>query len=96
MSQELLTTVTTFWPFVVMGLMFYFLLYRPQKTEQKKRSEMLDSLKEGTKVITIGGILGETTKVHDDKLTLKIADHVEIKVIKGAVGHLQGAPAVKK
>ena len=45
-------------PFILMAAIFYFMLWRPQKQEQKKRKEMLDSLKRGDKVITIGGMYG--------------------------------------
>ena len=43
-------------PFILMAAIFYFMLWRPQKQEQKKRKEMLDSLKRGDKIITIGGM----------------------------------------
>ena len=86
---DMMSMINTIWPFLVMGLMFYFLLYRPQKKEQNKRQTMLGSLKVGTRIVTIGGIMGEITKIHDDRITLKVADNVEIKIIKSAVGHLQ-------
>ena len=43
------------WPFILMGVIFYFMIYRPQKRDQKKRANMLDSLKVGTRIVTIGG-----------------------------------------
>lgn len=42
------------WPFILMGVIFYVMIYRPQKRDQKKRTEMLDSLKVGTNIVTIG------------------------------------------
>jgi preprotein translocase subunit YajC len=81
--------ISAAWPFVIMAALFYFMLYRPQKNEQKKRATMLNSLKVGSKVITIGGIYGEITKIHDDKITLKIADNVEIRILRSAVGNPQ-------
>ena len=95
MSNNFMGTVTTIWPLVLMGLLFYFMLYRPQKKQQKQRSDMLNSLKEGSKVVTIGGIIGEITKIHDDKITLKVAENFEMQFIKSAVGHLRETSAKK-
>ena len=95
MSTNFMGTVTTIWPLVLMGLLFYFMLNRPQKKQQKQRSDMLNSLKEGSKVVTVGGIIGEITKIHDDKITLKVAENVEMQFLKSAVGHLKEA-SVKK
>ena len=44
--------INAIWPFILMGGIFYFMLYRPQKQEQQKRQRMLDSLKKGDKVVT--------------------------------------------
>ncbi len=74
------------WPFVLMAAIFYLLIYRPQKRDQKKRVEMLESLKVGTRIVTIGGIYGEITKVMDDRLRIKVAEGVEIRIRKTAVG----------
>ena len=62
MSPEMLGT----WgPIVVMIAIFYFLLYRPQKKQQNRRRAMLDSLKKGDQVITIGGIYGTIVELGD-------------------------------
>ena len=50
---------------------------------------MLSSLKRGAKIVTLGGLCGEITKVNEHNITLKIAEGIEVKVIKGAVSHLQ-------
>ena len=71
---------------VLLVVIFYFLLYRPQKKQQKKRQSMLDAVKVGSRVITIGGIYGEVTAINDDRVRLKIADTVEIDVSRTAVG----------
>ncbi|MDD4320240.1 MAG: preprotein translocase subunit YajC [Acidaminococcaceae bacterium] len=88
-GTETMNIVNTVWPFLLMGLIFYFMLYRPQKKEQKKRTEMLNALKRGNKVVTLGGICGEITKVNENNVMLKIAEGLEVKVIKGAVSHVQ-------
>ncbi len=82
MSPEMLGT----WgPIVVMIAIFYFLLYRPQKKQQSRRRAMLDSLKKGDQVITIGGIYGTIEEIGDKSLKLKIADGVVIEVVRSSV-----------
>jgi preprotein translocase subunit YajC len=73
-------------PFIVVLPIFYFMLIRPQQQQQKRRKEMIESVKKGDKVVTIGGIHGEIAAVDDDYFSLKIADNVQIKVNRGAVG----------
>ena len=82
MSPEALGT----WgPIVVMIAIFYFLLYRPQKLQQNRRRAMLDNLKKGDQVITIGGIYGTIVELGDTSLKLKIADGVIIEVVRSSV-----------
>ena len=82
MSPEALGT----WgPIVVMIAIFYFLLYRPQKKQQNRRRAMLDNLKKGDQVITIGGIYGTIVELGDTSLKLKIADGVIIEVVRSSV-----------
>lgn len=82
MSPEALGT----WgPIVVMIAIFYFLLYRPQKKQQSRRRAMLDNLKKGDQVITIGGIYGTIEELGDKSLKLKIANGVVIEVVRSSV-----------
>ena len=82
MSPEALGT----WgPIVVMIAIFYFLLYRSQKKQQNRRRAMLDNLKKGDQVITIGGIYGTIVELGDTSLKLKIADGVVIEVVRSSV-----------
>ncbi len=83
------------WPFILMAGIFYVMIYRPQKRDQKKRADMLNSLRVGTRIVTIGGLLGTITKVQDDKLRIKVADHVEIYIRKSAVGGVLTTPMEK-
>lgn len=82
------TLFSTLLPFVLMFAVFYFLLIRPQQKQQKARQAMLDGLKKGNKIITIGGIHGEIVEVKEDNLIIKIADKVEIKTTRGAVSQV--------
>ena len=83
--NELTATVANFAPIILMLLIFYFLLYRPQKKAQEERGKMLDSLKVGSRVITIGGIYGTIVALTDEIVTLKIAANVEIELSRNAI-----------
>lgn len=88
---------TMSWGFLIlMFVIFYFFLIVPQRKQKKKREEMLASLKDGDKIITIGGVFGTITNMKEDRIFLQIAENVEIKVTKSAIGSLQpdAAPAV--
>lgn len=86
MDMEVASALATWGPIVVMVLIFYMLLYRPQKKAQKEREEMLNALKQNDQVVTIGGIYGTITTLNDKTIKLKIADNVEIEVARGSVG----------
>ena len=90
MSTDFIQTLTAVWPFLLMGLIFYFMLYKPQKKEQQKRASMLGALKKGDKVITVGGMYGVVTAIDDKKIVLKVADKVEIEFVKTAVNQVEG------
>ena len=93
MNSEIMGTVG---PILVMVAIFYFLLYRPQKKQQKQRRNMLDSLHVGDKIVTIGGIYGTIEQLHEKTLQLKIADHVVIELARScvnAVVHSAGGKA---
>ncbi|HXL03732.1 MAG: preprotein translocase subunit YajC [Firmicutes bacterium] len=78
---------------IMLALMFgilYFFMIRPQQTQQKKRQEMLDSLRKGNTVITIGGIYGQIVEVKEDSLIIQIADNVRIRTLRGAVSSVLG------
>ena len=70
---------------VFMLVIFWFMLIRPQRVQQKQRKEMLGSLKVGDKIITTGGVYGTITKVNPQSLRVKIAKNVEIRITRGGV-----------
>ena len=83
----------SFLPFVLIFLVMYFVLIRPQRKERKRVEEetrtFRESLKNGDKVVTSGGILGVITSVRDDVVQLRIADAVKIEVLRSAVASRQ-------
>lgn len=70
---------------LLVGIM-YFLLLRPQQQKAKQHREMVSRLKAGDQVVTNGGIHGEVTGVDETDVTLKVAENVELKVVKSAIG----------
>ena len=80
-------------PLVLMGLVFYFMLIRPQKKKDKKVKEMLDSLKHGDRVTTIGGIYGTIVGIKDETITLAIgqknAQPTEMTVARWAIRNVE-------
>ena len=84
--MEMTTAMATWGPIAVMLIIFYFLLYRPQKRAQHEREEMLNSLQKGNKVVTIGGIYGTISEINEKIVKLKIAEKVEIEVARGSIG----------
>ena len=85
MNEEMAVMFQTWGPILIMVAIFYFLLYRPQKAEQKRRKAMLDSLRKGDRVVTIGGIYGTLTDIQEKTVKLKVSEHVEIEVVRAAV-----------
>ncbi|MCE5284910.1 MAG: preprotein translocase subunit YajC [Pelosinus sp.] len=85
MSQELMNSLATYAPIILMGIIFYFMLYRPQKKEQQKRRELLDGLKKGDRVVTIGGLHGTIMGLNDKIVNLRIADRVEVTVSRASI-----------
>lgn len=59
---------------VIMVAIFYFMLIRPQKKKEKQTKAMLDAMKPGDSVTTIGGIIGKVLKIKDDKVCIEIGD----------------------
>jgi len=74
-----------FIPLILMFVIFYFLLIRPQQKRSKEHRQMVSNLKKGDRVITTGGIHGRITGLDDTTLTVEIADKVRVKVARGNV-----------
>lgn len=66
---------------------FYFLLIRPQRQQQKRHEAMVRSLKRGDEIATLGGIIGQIIHVKDDRLTIKTADDTRLVIERDKVAH---------
>ena len=88
MENETMASMISWLPIIFMLVIFYFMLYRPQKQARQEREKMLSNLQVGAEVVTIGGIYGKITSLDEDTLQLKIADGVEIKISRQAVNML--------
>ncbi len=84
-------------PFIVVGILFYILLLRPQQKQRKDHQKLLAGVKTGDRVITVGGIYGLVTNVKNGIVVLKIAEGVKIEVardaIRGVVNGKEGSQA---
>lgn len=74
--------------FGLLALMF-FLLIRPQQVQARKRQQMLDSLKQGMDVVTIGGLHGTITALDDKTVRLRVAPGVELTFSRSAIGSIR-------
>jgi preprotein translocase subunit YajC len=72
-------------PLILMFVILYFLIIRPQTKRAKDQKAMLEALQKGDEVVTAGGAVGRVTKVGDGYITLEVAPNVEIHVQKPAV-----------
>ncbi len=72
-------------PLVLMFVVLYFVMIRPQMKKQKEHRSMIDALAKGDEVATVGGVLGKVTKINDSTLSLEIANGVEVQLQRSAV-----------
>lgn len=87
--------VTILVTFVLIILIFYFLIIRPQKKRDKEAKAMIDSLKKGDKVVTIGGIHGTVVAVKDNTVVVKVDDSARIEFSKSAISTVTNKESVK-
>lgn len=79
-------SIQAFLPLILIFVVFYFLMIRPQQARMKKHKEVLAQLRRGDKVVTAGGIIGTVVKVSSDtEVTVEIADGVKVTVVRGTI-----------
>jgi preprotein translocase subunit YajC len=81
-------SILTFLPMVLIFIVFYFLLIRPQQKKQKELKQMLTALQKGDEVVTAGGVIGRITKLGDQYATVEVAPNVEMIVQRPAIAQV--------
>ena len=86
-----------FVPLILIFVIFYFFLIRPQQKKVKEHKIMVASLKRGDNVITAGGIVGKVERIlGDDKVDLLISENVKVQVVQSTIQSLLNKPVTKK
>ncbi len=71
--------------FLVFGLIFYFMLIRPQSKRAKEHKSMIESVQKGDEVATNGGLIGKVVKLDENLLLLKVAENTEVMIQRGMI-----------
>lgn len=82
-------------PFVILFIVFYFLLIRPQSKRAKEHKKMVEALSKGDEVLTQGGIYGKVVEVGETHLVVELADNLQVKVQREAVASLLPKGTIK-
>ena len=86
MLSQQTNPMLSFLPLILMFVIFYFLLIRPQQKKQKEHGEMVKNLKKGDRVVTTGGIIGTVHTLQDDYLVIRVGDQdTKLDVLRSAI-----------
>ncbi len=81
--------IAQFVPLILIFVIMYFLLIRPQQKKMKQHQEMVNSVRRGDQVVTQGGIVGKIAKVRDDdEVEVEIAEGVKVRVVKSTIAQV--------
>lgn len=80
---------TFFIPLILMFVIMYFLIIRPQQQRVKKHKEMVENVRRGDSVVTGGGIIGKAVKVNEQDVEVEVAQGVRVKVLKSTLSDVQ-------
>lgn len=87
------STIVQFLPILLIFVVFYFLLLRPQQTKQKQHKAMLEALRRGDRVVTGGGIVGTVSRVvTPEEVELDIAQNVRVRVVRSTIASVLAKP----
>jgi preprotein translocase subunit YajC len=82
---DLQSTLMSMLPLVLMFVVLYFVMIRPQMKKQKEHKSMIDALAKGDEVVTMGGLLGKVSKMGESHIGLEVSNGVEVQVQRSAV-----------
>ena len=86
LQQSPASSIALFAPYLLIGVVFYFLLFMPMQRQKKKQQQMLNELKSGDSVVTSGGIVGTITSVDTDTIVLRVKpDNLKLQFARSAV-----------
>ena len=89
--------IAQFIPLILIFVIFYFFLIRPQQKRVKEHKEMVNSLKRGDEIITSGGIIGIVDRVmEDDRIEVNLSDNVKVQIIRSTITSLLKKEEIKK
>lgn len=83
--------ITQFIPLILIFVIMYFLILRPQQKRMKEHKNMVAALKRGDQVITQGGLIGKVTDVKEGEVTVEIAQGVKVRVVRGTISQVLNA-----
>ncbi len=89
MEQQSAGMMASFFPFILIFVVFYFLLIRPQQKQRKEHEKMLKTLAKNDEVVTNGGIHGTIVNVKDTTVVLRIDDNAKLEIEKSAVAQIK-------
>lgn len=84
-----LNPIVSFLPFILIFVVFYFLLIRPQQKKAKERQSMIEALQKGDKVVTSGGLIGTITNLGPKIITIQVAEGVRVKILRANIETLK-------
>ena len=88
-QQTPTNSIALFAPYILIGVVFYFLLFMPMQRQKKRQQQMLSNLKSGDNVVTSGGIVGTITAVEGETITLRVKpDNLKLQFSRASVSSL--------
>jgi preprotein translocase subunit YajC len=81
--------LVTLLPFVLIFVIMYFLIIRPQRAQMKKRQEMLAAVRRGDTVVTGGGLIGKVTKVNDADIEVDLGGGLKVTAVRGTISEVR-------
>lgn len=96
LQQTPANSIALFAPYLLIGVVFYFLLYMPMQRQKKRQQEMLNNLKSGDNVVTSGGITGTVVAVNGDTIVLRVKpDNLKLEFARSSVSSVAVPEASK-
>jgi preprotein translocase subunit YajC len=78
-----------FLPFVLIFVIMYFLIIRPQRNKQKAHQEMIANVRRGDTIVTTGGLIGKVAKVDEGEMQVDLADNVRVRLVRGMIAEVR-------